>query len=65
MWILMRPYNPSMKEYMKGKTYVNRPKRMDEWYHEVCRAAKKRRRKEKEKKKKKVLGSYYVNFANL
>ena len=45
----MRPYNPSMKEYMKRKTYVNRPKRMDEWYHEVCRAAK----KEEEKKKKK------------
>ena len=24
-------------EYMKRKTYVNRPKRMDEWYDEECR----------------------------
>ena len=30
-------------EYMKRKTYVNRPKRMDEWYDEECRAARKKR----------------------
>ena len=32
-------------EYMKRKTYVNRPKRMDEWYDEECRAARKNVRK--------------------
>ena len=39
-------------EYMKRKIYVNRPKKMDEWYDEECRAA------------RKTLGSYYVNFVN-
>ena len=37
---------------MKRKIYVNRPKKIDEWYDEECRAA------------RKTLGSYYVNFVN-
>ena len=47
----LKSFNDCLKqivEYMKRKTYVNRPKRMDEWYDEECRAA---RKKEKEKKK--------------
>ena len=28
-------------ECMKRKIYVNRPKKMDEWYDEECRAARK------------------------
>ena len=30
---------------MKRKIYVNRPKKMDEWYDEECRAARKNVRK--------------------
>ena len=32
-------------EYMKRKTYVNRPQRIDEWYNEECRAARKKKKK--------------------
>ena len=32
-------------EYRKRKTYVNRPKRMDEWYDEECRAARRRKKR--------------------
>ena len=30
-------------EYMKRKTYVNRPKKMDVWHNQECRAARKKR----------------------
>ena len=52
----LQSFNDCLKqnaEYMKRKTYVNRPKRMDEWYDEERRAA-----------RKKTLESYYVNFVN-
>ena len=44
----LQSFNDCLKqnaEYMKRKTYVNRPKRMDEWYDEECRAARKNARK--------------------
>ena len=44
----LKSFNDCLKqnaEYMKRKTYVNRPKRMDEWYDEECRAARKNARK--------------------
>ena len=44
----LQSFNDCLKqnaEYMKRKTYVNRPKRMDEWYDEECRAARKNVRK--------------------
>ena len=44
----LKSFNDCLKqnaEYMKRKTYVNRPKRMDEWYDEECRAARKNVRK--------------------
>ena len=42
----LQSFNDCLKqnaEYMKRKTYVNRPKRMGEWYDEECRAARKKR----------------------
>ena len=42
----LKSFNDCLKqnaEYMKRKTYVNRPKRMDEWYDEECRSARKKR----------------------
>ena len=42
----LQSFNVCLKqnaEYMKRKTYVNRPKSMDEWYDEECRAARKKR----------------------
>ena len=57
----LKSFNDCLKqiaEYMKRKTYVNRPKRMDERYDEECRAAR------KENNKKKPLESYYVNFVS-
>ena len=44
----LQSFNDCLKqntEYMKRKTYVNRPKRMDEWYDEECRAVRKNVRK--------------------
>ena len=37
---------------MKRKIYVNRPKKMDEWYDEECRAARKNVRKLRRKFRK-------------
>ena len=42
----LQSFNDCLKqnaEYMKRKIYFNRPKRMDEWYNEECRAARKKR----------------------
>ena len=44
----LHSFNDCLKqnaEYTKRKTYVNRPKRMDEWYDEECRTARKNVRK--------------------
>ena len=48
----LKSFNDCLKqiaEYMKRKTYVNRPKRMDEWYDEECRAARKGGKKKKKR----------------
>ena len=42
----LKSFNDCLKqnaECMKRKIYVNRPKKMDEWYDEECRAARKKR----------------------
>ena len=44
----LKSFNDCLKqnaECMKRKIYVNRPKKMDEWYDEECRAARKNVRK--------------------
>ena len=44
----LKSFNDCLKqnaECMKRKIYINRPKKMDEWYDEECRAARKNVRK--------------------
>ena len=61
----LKSFNDCLKqnaEYMKRKTYVNRPKRMDEWYDEECRAARKNVRKLSRKFRKSLSRAESVDY---